>query len=426
MSAITDQGTRSPRPGSWCIAKPARPGGQHGLVHFASTLILLSTLLLPACSSEPPPPPPPPSATVATALQRVVVDWDEYIGRFVAEEDVQLIPRVSGPITRIAFQDGRRVNRGDLLFVVDQRPFRAALSEAEASVASARATLVNATLQANRATALVDSDAISREESDTITAALRTARAGLAAAQARQRTASLDLSFTEVRAPISGLVSSRRVDVGDFVTAGQTELTRIVRLDPIRFSFDGAEAFYLKYMRQDAQGQRRSSRFAPNPVEIQLADENRYGWRGSMRFIDNGINPNTGTIQAYAVVANPDGFLVPGMFGRARLLGSGSYKAMLVPDEAILTDQTRKLVYILNGKNEVVPRPVVTGPMVEGLRVIREGLAPTEKLVIDGLARLQPGTLISPIQGRIRPRAKNDAPIAQPLAAPAPAQATAR
>jgi RND family efflux transporter MFP subunit len=357
-------------------------------------------------------------------LQREVVDWDEYIGRFSADEDVQLVARVSGPVVRVGFRDGRDVRQGDLLFVIDQRPFRATLAEAEASVASASASLVNAQAQARRGQELLEFDAISREEADDLAAALRTARAQLAAAQARRQTARLDLSFTEVRAPISGRVSNRMVDVGDFVTAGQTELTRVVRINPIRFSFDGAEAFYLKYIRQDAGGERRSSRYAPNPVEIQLADEPDFRWRGRMAFLNNGISPETGTISAYAMVDNPDGFLVPGMFGRARLLGSGTYQAMLVPDEAILTDQTRKLVFVLGKGNKVSPRPVQTGPMVEGLRVIREGLAPTERIVIDGLARMQPGMVVTPRKGQIKTRAKGDAPIARPVSAPAPAQAT--
>ncbi len=290
----------------------------------------------------------------------------------------------------------------------------------------ARAALANAQSQAGRGTELLGFDAISREEADNLAATLRSARATLAGAEARRQAAQLDLSFTQVRAPISGRISNRLVDVGDFVTAGQTELTRVVRINPIRFSFDGAESFYLKYIRQDADGERRSSRYAANPVEIQLADEPEFRWRGKMEFLNNGISPDTGTIQAYAMVDNPNGFLVPGMFGRARLLGSGTYKALLVPDEAILTDQTRKLVFVLGKDNKVAPRPVSTGPMVEGLRVIRDGIAPTERIVIDGLARMQPGMVVTPRKGQIKARAKGDAPIARPTTAPAPAQATAR
>lgn len=394
---------------------------------LCALVLSLAFMVTSACGSAPPPAPPPPNVTLAAPLQREVVDWDEYIGRFEADQDVQIIARVSGPIARVGFEDGRSVAAGQVLFVIDQRPFQAALAEAEASVASARATLANASTQAARGAELLGYDAISREENEGLAAALRTARAALAGAEARRSSAALELGFTQVRAPISGRVSGRRVDVGDFVSAGQTELTRVVRVDPIRFRFDGAEAFYLKYIRQDAAGsERQSSRYAPNPVEIQLADEPDFRWQGQMRFLDNGINPQTGTIDAYAVVANPRGFLIPGMFGRARLLGSGTYRALLVPDEAIITDQTRKLVYVVSRDNKVVPRPVTTGPMVDGLRVIRDGLAPSERIIIDGLARLQPGMVVTPRNGQIRARARDDAPVARPTTAPAPSQATAR
>jgi RND family efflux transporter MFP subunit len=393
----------------------------------AAHVVALAAMATAGCGEQVTPAPPPPTVTLATPLQRNVVDWDEYIGRFEADQDVQIVARVSGPIARVGFADGALVQPGQMLFTIDPRPFQAALAEAEASTASARAGLTNAAAQAERGTALLAADAISREENDNLAAALRTARATLAAAQARQRAADLDLSFTQVRAPIAGRVSDRRVDVGDFVTAGQTQMTRVVRIDPIRFRFDGAEAFYLKYVRQDAAGSdRRSSRTTPNPIEIQLADEPDFRWQGRMRFIDSGINPETGTINAYALVPNPDGFLVPGLFGRARLLGSGTYRAMLVPDEAIITDQTRKLVYVVGRDNKVAPRPVATGPMVEGLRVIRDGLTPTDRLVIDGLARLQPGMAVTPRRGTIRVRAKNDAPVARPVTAPASSQATTR
>lgn len=390
-------------------------------------VIAIAGALVGACSAGGPPPAPPPTmVTVAVPLQRDIVDWDEYIGRFEAIQDVELRPRVSGQIDRILFADGQRVRQGQPLFIIDPRPYRAVLDQARAQAARAGATLANARSELARAKVLLDAQAISREEYETRQAALRTATADLAAAQASIAQAELNLSFTSVRSPISGRVSDRRVSRGNLVTEGQTVLTRVVSTDPIWFSFDGAESFYLKYLRQDEAGQRRSSRDAPNPVEIQLADEAGYRWHGRMQFVDNALDTNSGTIRAHAVVANPTGFLTPGLFGRARLLGSGTYHAMLVPDEAILTDQTRKLVYVVGKDGKVQPRPVVTGPPVQGLRVIREGLAANERVVINGLTRLQPGMPVKAMLTQLKPRAADTAPVSAAQSTPPSAEAQAR
>ena len=382
---------------------------------------------LAACSnSSPPPAPPPTQVTVATPLQRQIVDWDEYIGRFEAIQDVELCPRVSGAIDQVLFADGQFVRQGQALFVIDPRPYRAALMQARAQTAKARATLANAQTELARAKTLLDAQAISKEEYEQKLAAVRTANADVAAGQAQVSMAELNLNFTTVRSPISGRISDRRVSRGNLVAEGTTVLTRVVSTDPIWFSFDGAESFYLKYLRQDKEGTRRSSRTAPNPVEIQLADESGYRWHGRMQFVDNAIDSNSGTIRAHAVVANPDGFLTPGLFGRARLLGSGTYHAMLVPDEAIITDQTRKLVYVVGKDGKVAPRPVVTGPPIEGLRVVREGIAPTDHVVINGLTRLQPGMPVKATMTVLKPRAANTAPVSAPLSAPPAAEAQAK
>ncbi|WP_231731134.1 MULTISPECIES: efflux RND transporter periplasmic adaptor subunit [Sphingomonas] len=382
---------------------------------------------LAACSNGAAPPAPPPTqVTVATPLQRQIVDWDEYIGRFEAIQDVELRPRVSGAIDRVLFADGQYVRQGQPLFVIDPRPYRAALAQAEAQTNRARAALANAQTELARAKTLLEAQAISKEEYEQKLAAARTASADVAAGRAQASTAALNLGFTTVRSPISGRISDRRVSRGNLVAEGTTVLTRVVSTDPIWFSFDGAESFYLKYRRQDKEGTRRSSRDAPNPIEIQLADEATYRWRGRMDFVDNAIDANSGTIRAHAVVANPDGFLTPGLFGRARLLGSGTYRAMLVPDEAIITDQTRKLVYVVGNDGKVAPRPVVTGPPVEGLRVVREGLAPTDRVVINGLTRLQPGMPVKATMTVLKPRAANTAPVSAPLSAPPAAEAQAK
>lgn len=392
----------------------------------AASLITLAALALSACSgSGKPPPPPAPQVTVAVPLQRDVVDWDEYVGRFEAIQDVELRPRVSGTIDRVLFTNGQRVRAGQPLFTIDPRPYAAALGQAQAQVAKANAALINARSELARADKLLAAQAISKEEYETKQANVRSAAADLAAGQANVSNARLNLGFTTVRSPITGLVSDRRVSKGNFATEGTTVLTRVVSTDPIWFSFEGAESFYLKYLRQDRKGERGSSRDTANPVQVQLADESGYRWHGRMEFVDNAIDTNSGTIRAHAVIANPDGFLTPGMFGRARLLGSGTYHAMLVPDEAIITDQTRKLVYVVGKDGKASPRPVETGPQVEGLRVIKTGLAPTELVVIEGITNLQPGSPVQAKKVTMRPKAANTSPTSQPDSAPPASEATA-
>jgi len=386
-------------------------------------VMVLAALSVAGCGKAPPARPVP-TVAVAAPLQRDVVDWDDYVGRFEAIQDVQVRPRVSGQVTRIAFRGGIEVRKGQFLFEIDPRPYRAALAQAQADASRAAATLANARTEFARARELLQARAVSREEFEQKQAGERTAAAGLEAARASVRARALDLEFTTIRSPISGRVSDKRVSIGDYVSAGETLLTRVVTVDPIWFSFDGAEGFYLKYIRQAESGERPSSRYAPNPVEIQLADESGYRWHGRMAFVDNAIDPTSGTIRAHAEVSNPKGLLVPGMFGRARLLGSGTYRAMLVPDEAIVTDQTRRFVYVIGRDGKVAVRNVETGPLVVGLRVVKNGLAPRDRVVLDGLARLQPGMAVQARAIRIQPRAEDDAPVSAPLQAPQSSEAT--
>ena len=387
---------------------------------------LVTLMALAACSRSAPPPPPKPNVSVAIPIQRSVRDWDDYVGRFEAVQDVEVRPRVSGTVQSINFREGVEVGAGQVLFVIDPRPYRAAAAQAQADLARAQALVANARSELARAQKLLEAEAISREEFETKQANLRSAAASAGSARATLDARTLDVAFTTVRSPISGRVSDKRVSIGSYVAAGTTPMTRVVTVNPIRFAFDGAESFYLKYVRQAQSGERRSSRYAPNPVDIKLADEANYRWHGRMKFVDNAVDPQSGTIRAYAEVSNPDGFLVPGMFGRARLLGSGSYNALLVPDEAIVTDQTRRFVYVIGRDGKTVQRPVETGPLVEGLRVVKTGLAPTEKVVIDGLARLQPKMDVTAKTVQMKPRAVDDAPGSNTLSAPAASEATAR
>ena len=387
---------------------------------------LAMVLALAACSGSAPPPPPKPHVSAALPLQRKVMDWDDYVGRFEAVQDVEIRPRISGTVESVNFREGVEVAKGQVLFTIDPRPYRAAAQQARADLAKAEALVTNARTELARAQKLVDAQAISREEFETKQANLRSAAAAAGAARANLEAKSLDLSFTTVRSPITGRISDKRVSIGTYVAAGQTALTRVVTVNPIRFAFEGAETFYLKYVRQAQTGERESSRYAPNPVDIKLADEPSYRWHGLMKFVDNAIDRNSGTIRAFAEVDNPTGFLVPGMFGRARLLGSGTYSALLVPDEAIVTDQTRRFVYVVGKDGKSVQRPVETGPLVEGLRVVKSGLAPTEKVIIDGLARLQPGMDVDAKVVPLKPRAAADSPASSAINAPAAAEATAK
>ncbi len=387
---------------------------------------LAGAAALAACGKkEAPPAPPPATVTAAQPLQRQVVDWDEYIGRFEAPDDVEVRARATGVVTRVYFRNGQDVRRGQPLFEIDPRPYRAAVQQAEAQVRRAQATLANARTVQARTQSLLAAQAVSREEAEQNLATTRTAAADLAAAQAQLATAQLNLGFTTARAPFAGRMSDRRVSVGDAVTDGTTVLTRIVSMNPIWFTFEAAESFYLKNLRQDQRGERGSSRTTPNPVEIQLADESGYRWKGRMTFLDNNVDPGSGTIRAKAVIANPTHFLTPGMFGRARLLGSGSYPALLVPDEAVIADQARKIAYVVGRDGKAVQRPVETGPMVEGLRVVKAGLAPTDLVILDGLARIQPGMPVTPKRTAIRPRADDTAPVAAALVTPPSSEATA-
>lgn len=341
-----------------------------------------------------------PVVTVATPLQREITEWDEYIGRFEASRSVELRPRVSGQVTAVHFQDGQFVGRGQPLFTIDARPYRAALAEAQAGVATARSDLALARSDLERALRLAAEDAVAKSEIDALRARVTAAQASLAAAQARVRSRSLDVEFTTVRAPISGRISDRRVDPGNLVAAGDgpaaTLLTTIVATDPLHFVFDGSEGLFLKSKRE---GLERGAE-----VQIRLQDETDYRWSGTLDFTDNGLDPNSGTIRARALVHNPDSFLTPGMFGNMRMATGGIEKALLVPDSAVQTDQTRKLLLVVGRDGTVSAKEVELGPIIEGgLRVVRGGLAPGDRVVIEGTQMAIPGGKVTARRGRIVP-----------------------
>jgi RND family efflux transporter MFP subunit len=369
------------------------------------TLLALAPLLggcdsAPVANTSPPPPPP---VTVAVPLQKKITEWDEYTGRFTAVETVEVRARVSGFIDSIHFQEGQIVKKGDLLFVIDPRPYKIAVEQAKADVERAKAKLDIASLDVQRAAPLVKTQSVTEREYDTRRATERDAAGQVASLEAARRQAELNLEWTEVRAPIDGRISDKRVDVGNLITGGQTGatlLTVIVSIDPIHFLFDGSEADFLRYQRLSATGARPSSRDVNNPVAVRLADETGFEHKGRMNFVDNVLNTRTGTIRGRAVFENKDGLLTPGFFGRLRLFG-GESEALLVPDSAIVSDQSRKAVFTVADDGTVGMKLVELGPIVDGLRVVRSGVSAADRIVIDGLQRARPGGKVKAEKGEI-------------------------
>jgi RND family efflux transporter MFP subunit len=366
--------------------------------------------------------PPVPIVTVAAPLVRDITQWDDYVGRFEASRAVEVRPRVSGQLVGVHFTDGQIVRKGQLLFTIDARPFNAALAEARADAASARSDLELARVNLARANRLIADEAVSQSDLDQLNARVRAASAALAAADARVRSRSLDVEFTQVRAPIGGRISDRRVDSGNLVAAGEgaggSLLTTINALDPIYFNFDSSEALFLK-----AQRERQAGAASAQQVEIRLQDESDYRWQGRVDFSDNAINANSGTLRVRAVIDNPDYFLTPGMFGNMRLAQGGTVSALLVPDAAVRTDQARKQLFVVGKDGIVAARPVETGPLVAGLRVIRSGLKPDDRVIVQGIQFAQPGGKVTAKPTTIRPKAAPAAP-ADAGQAPAASQAT--
>lgn len=387
--------------------------------------LVLGAVALAACgpTSEAPPKP---HVSVAYPIVKKIIDWDDFIGRFEAIQGVTVTPRVSGAIVSVLFKNGQDVKAGQPLFIIDPRPFRAAYLQALGDLDNAKAAEVIAKANFERGKKLVAAEALSRELYETRRATEEQAVAQVETDKAAAETARLNLEFTTIMSPVDGRASDRKISIGDIVTANTTQLTTVVTLDPIWFTFEGAETFLLKYQREEKLGQRGSSRVVANPLEIQLADENGYPHRGHMVFVDNAIDPQSGTIRAKAEFSNADHFLTPGMFGRARLLASAAYQAVLIPDKSIITDQTRRLVFVMDKGGKVAAREVETGPLVIGLRVIRSGLKASDKVVLDGLARLAPGMEVEATTITLTPRAADTAPQSEPLSAPPSSQATPR
>ena len=356
------------------------------LAAFALTSIMAAALI--ARSSEAAPAagtPWPPEVSVARVVSKPVRQWDEFNGRISAVETVELRPRVSGYIERVGYREGDPVKKGDLLFAIDQRPYRAALARAEAELDHMRSGARLAASQSKRAQALVDVKAISREDFDTRTAATAQSNAAVRAAEASVTSARLDLQFTEVRAPIDGRAGRALVTTGNLAQADTTLLTTVVSVDPIYVDFETDEQTFLRYGKLARDGQRARTH---NPVRVGLADDPGHPYRGEVDFLDNRVDPATGTIRLRAVLPNPDGVFTPGLFARVQLQGGDERAAILIDDEAVLTDQDRKYVYVLDAQDRALRKDVVLGGVSEGLRIVSSGLSPQDKIIVGGVQKV--------------------------------------
>jgi RND family efflux transporter MFP subunit len=352
-----------------------------------------------------------PAVTVSQPIQRELVEWDEFTGQFAAKEYVEIRARVSGYLTEIHFEDGQTVKQGDVLFVIDPRPYEATLAAARAQLAQANAQVDLATQQLNRSAELRKKDFEPASNYDQRVSDLKVAAAATESAKAAIRSAELNVEFTRITAPLGGRISNHQVSIGNLISGSDSAttpaLTTIVSLDPIYFYFDMSEGDYLAYQRATASGKLDETRESSPLVYVRLADETEWPRKGQLDFVDNQVDRGAGTIRARATFANPDFFVTPGQFGRIRIPASERHDAILVPDAAVVTDQSRKMVMTVKEDGTVESKVVRPGPMTDdGLRIIRSGLAPTDRVIINGLVRARPGGKVTPQPGKIETAAQ--------------------
>jgi multidrug efflux system membrane fusion protein len=378
----------------------------------ALLLVTLAATILTGCGSEAAEHggmPPPPAVSVAEVLARDVNSSEEFTGRVEAAETVVIRPRVGGYIQRVRYDEGREVKKGDVLFVIDQRPYRAELARAQAEAARARAQATQAQSEKARAKTLLEVQAISQEEYDRMISNDAQFEAGVNAAEAAVEMARLNLEYTEVRSPIAGRAGRAQVTQGNLVEPGATVLTTVVSLTPVYVYFEGDEQVYLRSADLARQGAR-------NKVFVGLANEQGYPHEGVLDFVDNQVNPQTGTIRGRAVLDNKDGAFTPGLFARVRLQGSQSHSALLVDDKAVLTDQDRKFVYVLGPENRALRKDITLGRTAEGLRVVSSGLQAGDRVIVHGVQKVFfPGMPVAPQQIAMGDPAPSPAPSGHPL-----------
>lgn len=341
----------------------------------------------------------PVSVTAAKPMARRLTDWDEFTGRLTARDKVEIRARVSGYLTKISFKEGTEVKEGDLLFTIDPRPYEAIVQRAEAVLAQVKTNAELANIEAKNATKLRQGQVISTEEAERRLKSAAGEQSAVRAAEAMLSAAKLDLEFTEIRAPISGRISDARVTEGNLVTGGTkdaTLLTTIVALDPIYCDIEVDERSALKYREMHKSGERESALFVKIPAEMALVNQEGWPHRGEIDFVDNEINPTTGTIHARAVFPNKDRLMSPGFFAKVRIPGSGEYDGLLIRDAAVGDDQGSSYVWVLDVEDKAVYRPITLGPLLDGLRVVRSGLSTDDRVIILGLMGVRSGSVTKP------------------------------